>query len=384
MQLISFTKYTSCGNSFVIVDETEHSSLSEDDMSQFAFQATNMSFGVGCDNLLVIQRCNESTLQSINRSRSYWLQPPQAKSAEFLFRMFEPSGEEALCCGNGLMCIASHLLNQYGISSASIMTEIPLATPKVINIGTSNKRAGSWVNLGHPRLTPPELVNREYAGQVAAAIHQMQELIVKFRADDLKAYTFDKELRIKSTLVFTGEPHLVIFPDSDFSVPELADYIFAGAGSDEIEDRRESFGSWLVEHIGNYLNNRMRHIFPAGINVNFARCIAPAIIDNRCFERGINRETLACGTGSLAVAYIYSRMHNLNISDIEVLPHRCCWHDDQAKIHIEQTADGWQIGSKPVMLFDGVYRLLSKENSLAQTLNNGYDAVLAEKKKLVV
>jgi diaminopimelate epimerase len=77
-------------------------------------------------------------------------------------------------------------------------------------------------------------------------------------------------------------------------------------------------------------------------------------------------------------------MHNLNISDIEVLPHRCCWHDEQAKIHIEQTADGWQIGANPVMLFDGVYRLQSKQSSLAQTLNKGHGAVVPENKKLVV
>ena len=384
MQFIPFVKYTSCGNSFVIVDETEQSFLSEDDMSRFAFQATNISFGVGCDNLLVIQRCNESSLQSINRSRPYWMRPPQADQAEFLFRMFEPSGEEALCCGNGLMCIASYLLDQHGISSASIMTEIPLATPKVIKIGTGNNRAGSWVNLGHPRLTPPELVNGEYAEQVAPTVHQMQELIVKFRADDLKAYTNDRELRIRASLVFTGEPHLVIFPDSDFSVPELADYIFAGSDHDPISERRESFGSWLIEHIGNYMNNRLRHIFPAGINVNFARCIDPAVIENRCFERGINRETLACGTGALAVAYIYSRMQSLNISDINVLPHRCRWHDDQANICIEQASDGWHISSNPVMLFDAVYRLLPKNNRLVQRLNREHDGMVPEDKKQVV
>ncbi len=212
----------------------------------------------------------------------------------------------------------------------------------------------------------------------------MQELIVKFRNDDLRAYTTDKELRIRSSLVFTGEPHLVIFPDSDFSVPELADYIFADSSYGATPVRRENFGTWLVEHIGNYINNRMRHIFPAGINVNFARRTEPAVIENRCFERGINRETLACGTGALAVAYIYSQMHHLNISEIDVLPHRCRWYDDQAKIRIEQTSDGWQIGSNPVMLFDGVYRLPAKNNSLVQVLNKDHDVMVVEDKKLVV
>ncbi|MFT6926713.1 MAG: diaminopimelate epimerase [Psychromonas sp.] len=384
MNLIPLVKYTSCGNSFVIIDETDQSVLSEDDMSRFAFQATNISFGVGCDNLLVIQRCNESTLQSITQSRPYWVQPPLAEKAEFLFRMFEPSGEEALCCGNGLMCIASHLLNQHGISSASIMTEIPLATPKIINIGASKNQAGSWVNLGYPRLTPPELVNLEYTEQISSTIHQMQELTVKFRADDLKSYTSARELRIRASLVFTGEPHLVIFPDSDFSAPELADYIFAGSDNSVVSERRESFGTWLVEHIGNYINNRMQHIFRAGINVNFARRIDPAVIENRCYERGINRETLACGTGALAVAYIYNRMQNLKISDINVLPHRCRWHDEQANIRIKHTSEGWQISSNPVMLFDALYRLPLINNNLAQALNEGSVVAVPEKDKRVV
>jgi len=149
-------------------------------------------------------------------------------------------------------------------------------------------------------------------------------------------------------------------------------------------ERRESFGSWLIEHIGNYMNKRMRHIFPAGINVNFARRTDPAVIENRCYERGINRETLACGTGALAVAYIYSRMQNLNISAIDVLPHRCRWHDEEAIIRIKQASEGWQISSNPVMLFDAVYRLPAENNRQAKALNKVRDIVVPENEKLEV
>lgn len=364
MKLIPFVKYTSCGNNFVIVDETEQSLLTEDEMSRFAFRATNTSFGIGCDNLLVIQRCNDANLSALANNRSYWQRPPSSDSAEFLFRMFEPSGEEALCCGNGLMCVASHLYNQHGISATSIMTEIPMATPKSTRIGAGRDRTGGWVNLGHPRVTPTELVTNEYTESIDSAIQRMQELTVKFRSDDLKPYTQNSELKIRSTLVFTGEPHLVIFPDSDFSVPELADFIFSRSGG----ERRESFGTWLVEHIGNYLNNRLRHIFPVGINVNFARRLEASVIENRCYERGINRETLACGTGSLAVAYTYDALNTLNLTEMEIYPHRCRWHDESARIRIEKSADGWHLSSDPVLLFEGVYRLLPEKNRLVSTL----------------
>ncbi len=367
MQLIPFVKYTSCGNNFVIVDETEQSILTEAEKSRFAFQATNTSFGVGCDNLLVIQRCDAQTLQTIAKARPYWSAPPDAQQADFLFRMFEPSGEEALCCGNGLMCVASYLYQQHGVEVARIMTEIPLARPKSISIGAGKGRQGGWANLGDPRCAPPELLAPGHTVDEDGVIERIENLIIKFRLDDLKAYTAAQELVMSGYLVFTGEPHLVIFPDRDFSIPALADCIFGNA---EQPDRRERFGSWLVEHIGAHMNSRYRHIFPAGVNVNFARRRSHAVLENRCFERGINRETLACGTGALAVAYVYSQMNRLDLSEIDILPHRCRWHDAEASIRIEQTASGWHLSSNPMLLFDGVYRLLAESNRLVTALTH--------------
>lgn len=368
MKLIPFVKYTSCGNNFVIVDATEQSLLSESEMSRFAFQATNTSFGVGCDNLLVIQRSTPEVLKAIYEERGYWRWPPAAETADFLFRMFEPDGEEALCCGNGLMCVASHLFNQHGISAASIMTEIPLEQPKVIQIGAGSDSLGGWVNLGHPRRAPLELALPQRSQPLTPEIDFYPELTIKFRASDLAAFSQETELQLKAYLVFTGEPHLVVFPDSDFSIPELADYIFGSSEQWSVKDRRESFGTWLVEHIGKYMNSRFKEQFPSGINVNLARSIKTDVIENRCFERGINRETLACGTGALAVAYVYSHLNQMDLDEIDILPHRCRWHDDDAKISIHRTSEGWRLASSPVMLFDGHYRLLPANNRLVSAL----------------
>jgi diaminopimelate epimerase len=43
---------------------------------------------------------------------------------------------------------------------------------------------------------------------------------------------------------------------------------------------------------------------PAGTNANFIRVQSPALIDIRTYERGVEGETLACGTGSIASAII--------------------------------------------------------------------------------
>jgi diaminopimelate epimerase len=47
------------------------------------------------------------------------------------------------------------------------------------------------------------------------------------------------------------------------------------------------------------------HFAPAGTNANFARVLSPGHISIRTYERGVEDETLACGTGMVASALIH-------------------------------------------------------------------------------
>ena len=357
MKKIPFFKYSSCGNNFVIVDDTQDSHFLEHEWSAFAPEAASISFGIGCDNLLVVQRATMRTLDAIATERRYWDVLPDLSSADFIFRMFEPNGDEALCCGNGLICVADFLRREHGVEKTNIVTEIPLATPAILSIGSNTQNANCWVNLGVPRRMPERLVASSALLPFDSSINVIEDLEILFRRHDLKQYTDSNSLKIRGYVVFTGEPHLVIFPDHDFSIPLLADQIFGLSKSGVPPScNRKNFGAWLVHRIGNYINKRYSHIFPEGISVNFARLNNHNTVVNRCFERGINRETLACSTGALAVSYVVQNLFSSEVSSITLLPLRCRQELRDGAIKVEQKKDGWHLSTTPLLLFEGAYQ----------------------------
>ena len=80
----------------------------------------------------------------------------------------------------------------------------------------------------------------------------------------------------------TGVPHAVLFvPDADRA---------------------------MVLQLGPEIR-RHPHFAPKGTNVNFVQLLGPSHIRVRTFERGVEGETLACGTGVTASALIAARLH---------------------------------------------------------------------------
>lgn len=64
----------------------------------------------------------------------------------------------------------------------------------------------------------------------------------------------------------------------------------------------------------------LRHhtALPNGANVNLAMIMPNDLIQLRTFERGVERETAACGTGALATAFVYATfVNNDNLSSFE-------------------------------------------------------------------
>jgi diaminopimelate epimerase len=83
----------------------------------------------------------------------------------------------------------------------------------------------------------------------------------------------------------TGVPHAVIF------VPDA--------------------GTAMVQRLGAEVRHHPQFA-PKGTNVNFVQPLGPGSIRVRTYERGVEGETLACGTGVTASALVASQVHRLS------------------------------------------------------------------------
>lgn len=90
---IHFTKMQGLGNDFVVIDAVSQKISPTSSMIQ---KLANRHFGVGCDQVLLIESAAES-------------------GVDFVFRIFNPDGGEAGQCGNGARCIA-RFINEKALS----------------------------------------------------------------------------------------------------------------------------------------------------------------------------------------------------------------------------------------------------------------------------
>lgn len=366
MKIVPFMKYTNCGNNFVVLDETSAIYLLEREKHLFARKARNVFFGIGSDGLLVIQTPKLDILKKINDDFRYWTKLPSSESCDYVFRLFETLGKEALSCGNGLLCIARYLYEHHGIEKANIMTEVPLSKPRIVTIGVDKRKDISWCNIGQPRLAPNDVLSLDKVDHSNGRFGFIEKIKINFRSHDLHPFSDLTTILLSGYLIYTGEPHLVVFPN-EFLSPELVVTMFL---SDDVNsnEKRGNFGSWLLSHIGASINKYYHDIFPSGVNVCFVSVDSRTeIIQYRCYERGINRETLACGTGALAISYIVKELQLLTGKSFKLQPHRCNWYHPETYQQVDLVKGDWVLKGSPLQLFTGEMKF---QSALVRTLDD--------------
>ena len=166
-----------------------------------------------------------------------------SNTADFRWRFFNSDGSRAEMCGNGARCAARFaVVNGIAGESLSFETDVGLVTGQV---------KGSRVKVKMP--DPVDL-----------------------RLDD--SISLANGLLTVSS-INTGVPHVVIMADA------IADID--------------------VFNVGREIRNH-KAFAPAGTNVNFICRQNQGQLAIRTYERGVEDETLACGTGSIASALIAS------------------------------------------------------------------------------
>ena len=170
-----------------------------------------------------------------------------ANGADFRMRYFNSDGGEAEMCGNGARCFARF----------------------------ANKIAETQEKISFETL----------AGVIAAEL-----------TDDLVTLdmTEPTDLRLNVRLHVADENKTVHFINS--GVPHV---VIPVSHIDEVDVRRE--GAAIRHH---------EMFSPKGANVNFIEKRGPDKIAIRTYERGVEDETLACGTGVVASALVFAVIEN--------------------------------------------------------------------------
>ncbi|MBD3671779.1 MAG: diaminopimelate epimerase [Gammaproteobacteria bacterium] len=130
MQL-NFTKMHGLGNDFVVFDAIHQSvQLTTDQIRLIA----DRHFGVGCDQLLLVERADRTEV-------------------DFRYRIFNADGGEVEQCGNGARCFARFVVDK-GLTDRR---EIPVETAQGDIVLHMQDDGQVTVNMGVPRFEPAEI-----------------------------------------------------------------------------------------------------------------------------------------------------------------------------------------------------------------------------------
>ena len=177
-----------------------------------------------------------------------------SQKEDFAWQFFNADGSVAEMCGNGARCAARFAYHK-GIAPARMRFTTVAGVIEAEMVGDAVK----------VKLTSP------------SDLRETRELLV------------DNE-KIQVSFINTGVPHVVCFVDDISATP--------------------------VIDLGRKIRNHSEYQ-PAGTNVNFVQVTSQGLIV-RTYERGVEDETQACGTGAVASALIAAMTGKNTLSPVQV------------------------------------------------------------------
>jgi diaminopimelate epimerase len=257
---IHFTKLSATGNDFILFDNRDD--IFRGDEEKLFRSLCTRRVAIGADGILLIEQRAEGRGQSaksggpraegkeqISDERHAPSAMPSAPSPpHFTMRYFNRDGRESEMCGNGARACAYYAF--------------------------------------HHGLAPAEM-EFEVSGDLYYAVVSGKKVRLRMQKPwdlNLTPHALEDAGMTEGGYVNTGVPHFVLFV-SDVDQVDVAK-----------------------------LGVKYRHhpVFqPAGTNVNFVSIIGKSNLHLRTYERGVEEETLACGTGTVAsavIAYLQKQM----------------------------------------------------------------------------
>ncbi len=251
---IVFTKMSGSGNDFIVIDNRNKIVKTA---SAFARKYCNRE---GVDGLLLVEKSRQ-------------------ESADFKMVYYNSDGSRASFCGNGARCISLFAyLNKIAPSKMSFESDAGLITAEVKNDTKCHPELVSGSNTVKVKMPSPKNFKLDFDLTAAVPI-----------ANPSACYGASKNF--EASFVNTGVPHTVIFVKDIKNVD--------------------------VNKLGRLIRFHKKFA-PAGTNVNFVKILGKNKLQVRTYERGVEAETLACGTGVVASSVI-SIMKKYVSSPVSVL-----------------------------------------------------------------
>ena len=247
---MKFVKMNGCGNDYVYFDLIAREAAARGGEVIAAVPAiSDRHFGVGGDGVVLIL---------------------PSGVADVRMRMFNADGSEGKMCGNAIRCVGKYAY-ETGLTEGrtSMTVETASGVKRLSLIVDDGVCTGASVDMGRAVFEAKDIPLDE---SFLPDGYTPAETPFGRVWSGVPVRAFGRTW--VGTAVSMGNPHFVVFTDENVETLEL-----------------DKMGKLIETH----------HLFPERVNAEFVNILSPARFRMRVWERG-SGETMACGTGSCAVA----------------------------------------------------------------------------------